>query len=206
MKPRHFDPKEARVLGESRRERHREIARILQPELAETEEMFEMMLKAEQTGPFDDLVAWIKGFALPLDAFVLAPAAVRGEGAVRREGSDETGAELLAADSGVQVEIAFENRDAAPVWVVVCEQEPDGSLSFVPGDDLAAAPRVPPGDALTFNFMPPSDSVVRVAAIALRQQPSGDPASIVTDPACLHEFGIVATARFTLRVNPPKSE
>ncbi len=194
------EDEQLRELGKGRHERRLELIEAEAEETLASELALEALPRIQPVGPFEGLVEWLRDFLQPTALLSLAPATVRGERVVRREGKDETGAEVLAADSGVQVEIAFENRDAAPVWVLVCEEEPDGSLSFVPGDDLGAAPCVPPGDALTFSFTPPADSAVRVAAIALRQQPSGDPANVASDPGCLHAFGIVATARFTLRV------
>ena len=185
------EDKQLRELGDGRRERRLELVEAESEQTLASELALEALPRVQPLDPFGGLIEWLRALFEPTELLGLVPATVRGEGVVRREGEDETGAEVLAADAGVQIEIAFENRDIAPVWVVVCEQEPDGSLSFVPGEDLATTPRVPPGDALTFNSMPPPDSVVRVAAIALRQPPRGDPAGIASEPGCLHDFGTI---------------
>ncbi len=194
----------ARMVGDLLREERRAADLSIAEEFAASERDFEAMVAAsEEPGLFERAVTWLRELELPTDLFVVAPVALRGDVAVRKFSEDASGAASLAADAGSKVEIAFENHHSEPVWVVACEQATDGSVSFVPEKDLSEAPCVDPGDAITFTFTPQTETVMRVLAIALRTQPSGDAAEILAEPARLKEFGVVATARFVLRVSPP---
>lgn len=198
------DPTLVRAAGDRRLERRRAATDSLAEEFAASERDFEAMVAVSaEPNLFDRAVTWLRSLGLPTDLFVVAPVALRGDVAVRKFSEDASGAASLAADTNSKVEIAFENHHSEPVWVVACEQNTDGSVSFVPEKDLSEAPCVDPGDALTFTFTPTSETVMRVLAIALRTQPSGDAAEILAEPTRLQEFGVVATARFVLRVSPP---
>lgn len=194
----------ARVVGNLLREERRADDESLAEVFAESERDFEAMIAAAQKPDlFEQMLAWLHALKLPGDLFIATPAAVRGQFGVRKLAEEEPGEASLAADTGSKVEIAFENHHSEVVWVVACERGEDGSVSFVPENNLAEAPQVDPGDALTFTFTPTSETVMRVVAIALRTQPQGDPAEVLAEPARLQEFGVVATARFMLRVSPP---
>ncbi len=195
----------ARGLGERLDERRRSVARSLADEFAESERDFEAMrVAATEPTLFERALAWLKALELPEGLLQVTPHAVRGSVGVRKLSDAEPYETSLAAETDSRVEVSFDNHHTAPVWVVACEQEPDGSVSFVPEHDLADAPQVEPGDGLTFTFTPTTATTVKVVAIALRTMPKGVPAEVLAEPSRLQEFGVVATARFTLRVSPPE--
>lgn len=201
-----LDPEQlaaARAVGDLLRADRRAADLAFAAEFGASERAFQAMMETSSAPTlFARALAWLEGLELP-DLLVLAPAAVRGEVGVRKLADEEPGEVSLAAGAGAKVEIAFENHHSDVVWVVACERADDGTVSFVPEKDLSDAPRVDPGDALTFAFTPASETTMRVVAIALKTRPQGDPAKVLAEPARLQEFGVVATARFTLRVSPP---
>lgn len=194
----------ARAVGDLLRAERRADDHSHAEAFAASEREFEALVTAAQgPGLFERAVRWLESLLLPEDVLMVAPVAVRGQVSLHREQSGEAGETALSTETGSKVEIAFENHHDAPVWVVACEREPDGAVSFIPGKELAEAPRVEPGDSLTFRFVPDTVTTVRVLAIALSTQPAGDPVEIFAEPSRLRAFGIVATARFVLRVNAP---
>lgn len=193
-----------RLAGDRRLESRVVSVEALRAELLASARDFDAVFAAaEEPGLFERAVRWLESLLLPEDVLVVAPVAVRGQVSLHQEQSGEAGETALSTETGSKVEIAFENHHDAPVWVVACEREPDGAVSFIPGKELAEAPRVEPGDSLTFRFVPDTATTVRVLAIALSTQPAGDPVEIFAEPSRLRAFGIVATARFVLRVNAP---
>lgn len=194
----------SRIVGDLLREERRTDDESLADVFAESERDFEAMIAAARKPDlFERAVAWLRALELPGDLLVVDPLGVRSKASLRKLDDEEPGETGLGANAGSTVEIAFENHHSEVVWVVACERGEDGSVSFVPEGDLSEAPQVDPGDALTFTFTPTSETVMRVVAIALRTQPRGDPAEVLSEPARLQEFGVVATARFMLRVSPP---
>lgn len=203
MKTREEQREAARMVGDLLREERRADDASLAEVFAASERDFEAMVVAENPDLFERMIAWLRALELPGDLLIAAPAAVRGQLSVRKSADSESGEASLAADADTKVEIAFENHHTETVWVVACERGEDGSVSFVPEEELAQAPQVEPGDALTFTFTPTHATVMRVVAIALGTQPQGRPAEVLAEPARLQRFGVVATARFTLMVAPP---
>lgn len=203
MKKNLVDPDLVRLDGDRRRERRLAVTLSLAEDFAASEREFEARVAAaSEPDLFERALAWLRSLALPVDLLVVAPAFVRGDVGIRKLPDDESGATNLASNTGTKVEIAFENHHEEAVWVVACEQGDDGSVSFVPDEDLSEAPCVAPGSVLTFSFTPTSETTMKVVAIALRTQPSGSPTEVLAEPDRLRAFGVVATARFTLRVSP----
>lgn len=202
MKTREEQREAARMVGDLLREERRADDASLAEVFAASERDFEAMVVADNPDLFERAVAWLRGLELPTNVFLVAPAFVRGVG-LRKLTDEEPGETGLGADTEATVEIAFENHHAEPVWVVACERAEDGLVSFIPEKELSEAPQVEPGNALTFTFTPTRVTTTQVVAIALRTQPQGDPAEVLAEPARLQEFGVVATARFRLRVSPP---
>ncbi len=196
----------ARLAGDLLREERRATDLSLTEEFAASERDFEALIdNAAEPDLFERMLSWLRSLELPIDLLHVAPVAVRSEDGVSTLPSEEPGCASLASRVDSRVEIAFENHHDEAVWVVACEQGDDGSVSFVPDEDLSEAPCVAPGNALTFSFTPTIETTMKVVAIALRARPTGIPAEVLAEPARLKAFGVVATARFTLRVSQPST-
>jgi hypothetical protein len=192
----------ARRLGEQRFAERCRIAEQMTEDLEESEADFERIVAAsEAPGLWEQLTSWLADLALSADLLRLERGTVRG-------GELGVGADpsVVPAVAGVQVQIAFENHHTEQVWVVTCEQDEEGILSFTPEQDLATSPRVAPGDALTFSFTPTTATTLQVLALAFQKQPQGTPEELLSSPDRLKESMPIASARFTLRVLPAQAK
>lgn len=192
----------AKRLGELLRAERQQAAESWSEEIGASESEFERIVaQAETPRLWEQLSAWLAELALPVDLLRAGKAAVRGEAHTVTPDPDPS---KLTAVAGVQVQIVFENHHTEPVWVVTCEQNEAGDLSFTPEQDLATTPRVLPGDALTFEFTPSAATTMRVLAVAFREQPKGTPQALFSSPEHLSQSAPIASAKFTLRVLPAK--